>query len=213
MLRKILTAACFIFVFNLSYANNENPVEMLNNTIVKTQDLMIKDTKLYQSNPYKLLELINEKIMPIVDPKIIAQLVVGSDKWNKATESEQNEFVKYATEMLTFMYAKNVAYAGKYKMILFNFDNNDWENKKLIVVNGKIINNSNDQSSDFSIKMFRKNIEDGWKIYDFDISGVSVLETYKQQFAEYKSVPKMTKAAIKVTDRIKKKNYPNLVNK
>jgi phospholipid transport system substrate-binding protein len=111
------------------------------------------------------------------------------------------------------MYAKNVAYAGKYRITLFPFnkDDNSWQKKPIVVVNGKITNIDNNQSSDFAIKMFQK---DGkWHIYDFDVAGVSILRTYQQQFEPYANVAEMTKAAEKVTTRIKKKNYPKLLDK
>lgn len=191
----------------------ENPVNMLNNTIVKTQDDLIRNATEYSKDPYKLLALVDQKIIPIVSPKVIAQLIVGTKKWKAASADDQKAFITSATEMLTFMYAKNVAYAGKYKMTLFDFDkdNNSWQKKPIIVVNGKITNIDNNKSSDFSIKMFKKN--DKWHIYDFDVAAVSILRAYKEQFKSYASVSDMIKAANKVTTRIKKKNYPKLLDK
>ncbi|MDE4969648.1 ABC transporter substrate-binding protein, partial [Francisella tularensis] len=90
------------------------------------------------------------------------------------------------------MYAKNVAYAGKYKLPLFPLNKNDtsWENKPIVIVNGKITNIDKDQSSDFAVKMFQK---DGkWHVYDFAVAGVSILRTYQQQFAPYPNVVEMT---------------------
>ncbi|MDE4940439.1 ABC transporter substrate-binding protein, partial [Francisella tularensis subsp. holarctica] len=42
-------------------------------------------------------------------------------------------------------------------------------------------------------------------VYDFDVAGVSILRTYQQQFAQYPNVVEMTKAAEKVTTKIKEK--------
>ncbi|QLE79558.1 ABC transporter substrate-binding protein [Francisella sp. Scap27] len=213
MFRK-LVALFTILTLGISSAwAIENPVNMLNNTIVKTQDDLIKNATEYSKDPYKLLALVDQKIIPIVSPKVIAQLIVGTKKWKAASADDQKAFITSATEMLTFMYAKNVAYAGKYKMTLFDFDkdNNSWQKKPIIVVNGKITNIDNNKSSDFSIKMFKKN--DKWHIYDFDVAGVSILRTYKEQFKSYASVSDMIKAANKVTTRIKKKNYPKLLDK
>ncbi len=191
----------------------ENPVDMLNRTIVKTQDKLIKNAEEYKQDPYKLLRLVDAEIIPIVAPKVIAQLVVGTPKWKQATPEEQKQFIRSATEMLAFMYAKNVAYAGKYKLTLFPFnkDDNSWEKKPIVVVNGKITNIDNNQSSDFAVKMFQK--DNQWHIYDFDVAGVSILRTYQQQFAAYKTVPEMTEAAKKVTQKIKEKTYPKLLDK
>lgn len=213
MLRKI-SILFMIMVLTISSAwAIENPVDMLNRTIVKTQDKLIKNAEEYKQDPYKLLRLVDVEIIPIVAPKVIAQLVVGTPKWKQATPEEQKQFIRSATEMLAFMYAKNVAYAGKYRLTLFPFnkDDNSWEKKPIVVVNGKITNIDNNQSSDFAVKMFQK--DNQWHIYDFDVAGVSILRTYQQQFAAYKTVPEMTEAAQKVTQKIKEKTYPKLLDK
>ncbi len=208
----VLFIMFFISIFSTAYAATiQNPVDMLENSMVSTQDEMVKNTDMYQKDPYALLELINKNIIPIVDEKVIAQLVVSPDKWNKATPEEQKEFIKDATEMLVFLYAKNVAYAGKYKIALFPFTDDSWKNKSIVVVNGKVINNTNNQSSDFSVKLFKKKDGSGWSVYDFNVAGISVVETYKQQFAGYDTVPEMTQAIIKTTDKMKQKSYPELL--
>ncbi|QIV95474.1 ABC transporter substrate-binding protein [Allofrancisella inopinata] len=213
MLRKfMILMALLAITMSSAWAAIENPVDMLNNTIVKTQDKLIKNAAEYKQDPYKLLGLVDKEIIPIVAPKVVAQLVVGTAKWKKATPEEQKDFIHSATEMLTFMYAKNVAYAGKYKISLFPFNKDDssWQKKAIVVVNGKITNIDNNQSSDFAVKMFQK---DGkWHIYDFDVAGVSILKAYQEQFAPYATVPEMTKAAERVTTNIKKKNYPKLLD-
>ncbi|MEY8701590.1 phospholipid-binding protein MlaC [Francisella philomiragia] len=213
MLRKI-SILFIIMALTISSAwAIENPVDMLNRTIVQTQDKLIKNADEYKQDPYKLLRLVDAEIIPIVAPKVIAQLVVGTPKWKQATPEEQKQFIRSATEMLAFMYAKNVAYAGKYRLTLFPFnkDDNSWEKKPIVVVNGKITNIDNNQSSDFAVKMFQK--DNQWHIYDFDVAGVSILRTYQQQFAAYKTVPEMTEAAQKVTHKIKEKTYPKLLDK
>ncbi len=213
MLRKISILFVIMVVTISSAWAIENPVDMLNRTIVKTQDKLIKNADEYKQDPYKLLRLVDAEIIPIVAPKVIAQLVVGTPKWKQATPEEQKQFIRSATEMLAFMYTKNVAYAGKYRLTLFPFnkDDNSWEKKPIVVVNGKITNIDNNQSSEFAVKMFQK--DNQWHIYDFDVAGVSILRTYQQQFAAYKTVPEMTEAAQKVTQKIKEKTYPKLLNK
>ena len=213
MLRKISFSLLFLIIAISSAWAIQNPVDMLNKTIVTTQDNLMKNSSEYQKDPYKLLALVDKKIIPIVSLDVIAQLMVGTSKWKEATSQEQKAFIKSATEMLTFMYAKNVAAAGKYKLSLTPFDSNNtsWKNKKIVVVNGKITNIGNNQSSDFAVKMFNK--DNKWHIYDFNIAGVSILNTYKQQFTSFKTVPEMTKAAEKVTLRVKTKNYPKMLDK
>ncbi|GAB4224091.1 MAG: ABC transporter substrate-binding protein [Francisella sp.] len=191
----------------------ENPVDMLNGTMVKTQEEFVKNADEYEKDPYKLLSVVDSDIVPLIAAHEVAQLVVGSSKWKQATPEEQKKFINSAGEMLAFMYMKNIAGAGKFKITLFPFNKDDtnWQNKTIVVVNGKITNIDSNKSSDFAVKMFQK---DGkWHIYDFDIAGVSILKTYQQQFAPYKNVADMIKAAEKLTNDIKKKSYPKLLNK
>jgi phospholipid transport system substrate-binding protein len=213
MLRKISFILLSLLIAISSAWAIQNPVDMLNKTIVVTQDKLMKSSKMYQEDPYKLLALVDQKIIPAVDPSVVAQVIVGTKKWSASTPKDQKAFIKSATEMLTFMYAKNVASAGKYKLTLFPFDseNTSWQKKNIVVVNGKITNIDNNQSSDFAVKMFKKN--DQWHIYDFDVAGVSILRTYQEQFASFKTVADMTKASEKVTHKIKEKSYPKILDK
>lgn len=249
MLRKISFSLLFLVMTVSTVWAIQNPVTMLNKTIVATQDDLIKNASEYQKDPYKLLALVDQKIIPIVSPEVLAQVIVGTKKWNDAgkeqtrqiraevkkqlgkdaneiniekevnsrvlvlKEQEQKKFIKSATEMLTFMYAKNVASAGKYKLTLFPFDsaNTSWKARNIVIVNGRITNTDNNQSSDFAVKMFKKNNQ--WHIYDFDVAGVSILRTYQAQFESFKNVAEMIKSSEKVTLKIKTKYYPKMLNK
>ena len=212
MLRKI-TIFISLILLTLSCAwAIDNPVTMLNNSMVATQNNIVKNSEKYQQDPYALLALVQKNVLPVVNTQVIAQLIVGAPKWKAATPKVREEFIESATQMITFMYAKNIASAGKYQVTLIPFNPRDdsWKSKKLVTVNGKITNIDSQQNSDLSIKLFKKNNK--WFAYDFNVAGVSILKTYQQQFVPYKTVSEMVIAANKVTDRIKKKNYPKLLN-
>lgn len=212
MLRKLNTLIFLLLTFFYAFAdetNAGNPVDLLNKTVVSTQDELIENSAEYQKDPYKLLELIKQNIVPIVAADVVAQIVVDSDKWNKATPEEKKEFIDLTTEMLTFTYAKNVAYAGRYKVTLYPFTSDEWKIKAVAIVNGKITNTNNGQSSELAIKLFKK--DNQWKIYDINVAGVSILETYKPQFKSYKNVAEMNEAVKKTIQKIKEKSYPELL--
>ncbi|MDE5028359.1 ABC transporter substrate-binding protein, partial [Francisella tularensis subsp. holarctica] len=75
----------------------------------------------------------------------------------------------------------------------FNKNDRSWVYIPIVIVNGKITNIDNVQSSDFAVKMFQ--IDGKWHVYDFDVAGLSILRTDQQQFAPYQNVVEMTKAA------------------
>jgi len=187
-----------------------NPVTKLENTIVQTQDNLIKNSEVYINNPDKLLQVIKADIVPLIDTKIIAQMVIGQERWKKATIQEQDVLISEATQMLTFMYVNNVAYSGKYSINLFKFKSDGWKSKRLVVVNGKITNNDSKQSSDFAISLFKTKDNTDWKIYNFSISGVSVLDTYKKQFKKYSTVADVNVAIKDIIQNIKDKRAGDL---
>ncbi|MDE5014433.1 ABC transporter substrate-binding protein, partial [Francisella tularensis subsp. holarctica] len=64
MLRKIsIFLSLIIFMVSSAWAI-ENPVDMLNRTIVNTQDKLIKNANEYKKDPYKLLRLVAREIIP-----------------------------------------------------------------------------------------------------------------------------------------------------
>ena len=209
-MRKILIFICLILSFSSVFANQQkilNPVDMLNQNMVVTQNKIIKNTDKYKKNPHLLFKLLHSKIAPLMASNIIAQLVIGSEKWKNATKAEQQSFVKLATEMMILLYESNVANSGAYKIVLYPFTDNSWKNKNVIIVNGKIINTINNSSSDLSINLFKNKKTSKWMIYNFNIAGVGILQTYQQQFAKYKSVIEANKAMQKIINKMKKKGF------
>ncbi|WP_119344450.1 MlaC/ttg2D family ABC transporter substrate-binding protein [Facilibium subflavum] len=172
---------------------DSDPITMLNDSIVTTQNLLVKESKMLSKNPKKLLEIIDQQVMPVLATDIIAQLLVGK-RWKKASHAQQKAFINLMKKTLVDTYATNVAQAGKYKIKIYPFLDNSWKKKQIIIANGKIINIEKDNSgADLSIYLL-KDKKGRWKVYDVSISGVSILNNLKEQFANYKTLNDINKA-------------------
>ncbi|WP_440616064.1 MlaC/ttg2D family ABC transporter substrate-binding protein [Cysteiniphilum sp. 6C5] len=186
-----------------------DPVTLLQKSIVETQKTLIQSKKQLSQNPKKLIQLINTHVMPLLATNIIAQLLVGKERWQAAAKAEKEKFITEITQMLAYSYAENIAQAGNYDIQIFPFSNDSWQGQRLIVVTGKIINLQNQSSSDLSIKMLNEASKDTkqakWKIYDLAVAGVSILDNFKAQFKDYKTLKDINLA-------IEKKNN-ELINK
>ena len=171
----------------VSNIQNQSPYDILDAAIVKTQNSLIKNKKEYQQNPEKILKLVKSDIMPALAIDVIAQLVVGRDKWNKATKSQQQMFIDNLAKMLVYTYSSSVSLAGQYKINLIPFTNDSWQNEKIIVINGVLSKNGDvNNGSRITFNMLNQNA--AWKVYDITVEGVSVLKTYQAQFKDYKSL-------------------------
>ncbi|GGF88014.1 MULTISPECIES: MlaC/ttg2D family ABC transporter substrate-binding protein [Cysteiniphilum] len=189
-------------------AINTDPVALLQKSIVETQKTLIKSKNELSKNPKELIQLIDTHVMPLLATNIIAQLLVGKGRWQAADKTEQQKFITEITQMLAYSYAENIAQAGNYDIQIFPFSNNSWQGQRLIVVTGKIINLQNQSSSDLSIKMLNEAGKDAaakWKIYDLSVAGVSILDNFRAQFKDYKTLKDINLA-------IEKKNN-ELINK
>lgn len=188
--------------------DNNNPIDMLNSSIVTTQKLLIKDKDRYTQHPEELFQLISHNIIPVVATKVIAQMLIGRERWQKADDTQQQIFIRQLIKMLTYSYATNVAQAGHYKIKLVDFANDSWQKENLVVVSGSIINLQKDYSSDLRIFLL-KDRQGQWKVYDLSVAGVSILDNYKAQFkseySKYNSLAEINQSIEKQNAKLKNK--------
>ncbi|WP_395946725.1 phospholipid-binding protein MlaC [Caedibacter taeniospiralis] len=184
-----------------------DPVQLLQNSIVDTQKTLIQNKDQLKKDPQALVQLIDTRVMPLLASDIIAQLLVGKARWQAATEAEQQKFITEITQMLAYSYIENIAQAGNYAIQIFPFSNDSWKEQRLVVVTGKITNLQNNSASDMSIKMLKTSVKKSslntapqWKIYDLSVAGVSILDNFKAQFQDYKTLKDINLA-------IEKKNH------
>ena len=188
--------------------DGNNPIDMLKNSIVTTQKLLIKDKDRYTQHPEELFQLISHNVIPVVATKVIAEMLIGRERWRKADDTQQQIFIRQLIKMLTYSYATNVAQAGHYKIKLFSFANDSWEKEHLVVVSGSIINLQKDYSSDLRIFLL-KDRQGQWKVYDLSVAGVSILDNYKAQFkseySKYNSLAEINQSIEKQNAKLKNK--------
>lgn len=188
--------------------DSNNPIDMLNSSIVTTQKLLIKDKDRYTQHPEELFQLISHNIIPVVATKVIAQMLIGRERWRKADDTQQQVFIRQLIKMLTYSYATNVAQAGHYKIKLVDFANDSWQKENLVVVSGSIINLQKDYSSDLRIFLL-KDRQGQWKVYDLSVAGVSILDNYKAQFkseySKYNSLAEINQSIEKQNAKLKNK--------
>ena len=186
--------------------NNEDPVSLLNSSIVKTQNLLIQNSKQLSDHPKKLLKLIKENVSPLLANNIIAQLLIGKERWRSAPKTELQKFINELTQMLVCSYAANVAQAGHYKIEIYKFANDSWKAKRIIVVRGTITNlNKPNSNSSININMLKEK-SGQWKIYDLSVAGVSILDNYKAQFKDYKTLKDINNALEKKNAQLSDQN-------
>lgn len=152
-----------------------SPVDMLKTTT----DQMLGALKHTQNrNSQALYSLVQRILLPHIDLDIMSEQVVGG-AWAKATPAQRAEFKQQFTLFVTRTYSTALASYSNEKVRFFPIRGGMNGNKVQV-------NSSVDQANGQSLAVsYRLLLEQGqWKVYDFSVEGVSLVQNYRSQFAE-----------------------------
>jgi phospholipid transport system substrate-binding protein len=137
-----------------------------------------QDKALQEGDKQKALALAEQKILPHVDFRYMTQLALGRN-WRDATPAQRDKVVEGFRGMLIRTYSNQIgSYRGQ-KMVVkpTHLAPGDTD---ATVRNSFVSPGRPPVEVDYSMEK----TADGWKIYDIVIDGVSLVATYRSQFAQ-----------------------------
>lgn len=174
---KLLVFIFCITLVHLIYAQ-ASPIPMLEeiaNKIITT----LKENKTHLKNdPTIIQNAVQRYLLPYIDVSGMSRSVLGRQIWQQTSSSERQQFSKEFTQLVIRTYARPLTeYTDetiKFLPIKTSLDN------KFLRVNSIIIR-SRGQNIALNYSLVAKN--DTWKIYDFSVEGISLLQSFRSQFA------------------------------
>ncbi len=131
-----------------------------------------------QPDPERVIAIVNERVMPVVNFSRMTALSVGR-YWNQATAEQKQQLMDSFRELLVLTYSEAVTYApeatiqvrpGRY---LPTDDD---------VVVRTLLQRPSKEPIPIDYRMQRT--ASGWKVYDFNVLGLWMVEHYRAQFAQ-----------------------------
>lgn len=177
VLKSILLCTCLILSQVISAQTSPVPVlERTANAIIAT----LKENKPnLKSNPNIIYKAVEANLLPIVDVSGMSRSVLGRQAWNKATEAEKAQFSKAFTTLVIKTYSTPLAeYSDETVQFL---PIRGAINDRFMRVNSVIVR-SEGRNIPLSYSLVSKDGE--WKIYDISVEGVSLLQSFRSQFAQ-----------------------------
>jgi phospholipid transport system substrate-binding protein len=117
-----------------------------------------------------------EIITPMFNFSLMSKLTLGKKHWPGFTKEQKERFTELFTKRLKDSYLD--------KMMLYTDEKIEY--KKSVQVGKKVqiptILTSKDNKISMLYKLYKS--KQGWKIYDIEIQGVSLISTYRSQFDE-----------------------------
>ena len=172
---KILISTFLLFT-TLSFAMTQGEIKTeMSNKIDKVL-LILKDSKL--SKDEKAKEIIS--IMThVFDYDLMSRLSLGST-WKEISEKQKSEFSTLFTKKLKDSYIEKL---DLYTDELVEILGVEQTKKTRIELKTQLI--GKDAKHDIIYKFYKKKNEDNWLIYDVDLIGVSIIQTYRKQFSGF----------------------------
>lgn len=172
MFKKLFLIACLmssLFAFekeNIQKQMSENIHQVLN---------ILKNTNISKTEK-------NDKIIKIIDKSfdynIMSMLVLGRT-WKTISSEQRENFSNIFIKRLKESYIDKLELYNDQKIKI----NDLKENKSRLVLNTILIGKKENYPIDYKFYENRKNNQ--WYVYDVNILGVSIIQTYRKQFDEY----------------------------
>lgn len=123
-------------------------------------------------------KLRNERIIDVITPtfdyQTMAKLSLGKKHWPSLTQAEQETFSVLFIKRLQASYLEKLDIYTDEKVL---YGEAEQKGNKVYMPTTLV---SSDSRIEMLYKLYRT--QDGWKIYDVEIGGVSVIQTYRSQF-------------------------------
>jgi phospholipid transport system substrate-binding protein len=163
-----------------AYADNSNPTVMLESVADQVIASLKANKANLKTNPTLVYSLANKIIVPHADLTEMSQRVLPPHTWNSASVSQRNQFKQQFTSLLVRTYASALAdYTDQ--TIRFYPIRGGYEGKDAIRVDSQIVRNDGPPVS-VNYRLVLEGTD--WKLYDLIVEGVSLLESFRSQFAD-----------------------------
>ncbi len=162
---------CVLLLASPTLADSPDEVRQLLKVKIDAVIVLIQDQTVEKTHRN---ELIIDIISPLFDYQTMAKLSLGKKHWPTLSQEQQVSFSNLFSNRLQDSYLEKLDLYSDEKIIY----GEQQEKGKQVNVPTTLI--SKDSKIGMVYKFYRS--AEGWKIYDVEIGGVSVIQTYRSQF-------------------------------
>lgn len=172
---------CFILAMGLSghALAQEAPDVLVKRVTKEVMDAARTDKAIKSGDRQRIRQVVEEKILPHLDFERTTALTTGR-YWREATPEQKKRLIDEYRALLMHTYAGAMSQINdqklEYKPLRMSPDDTEAE------VRFQVRMPRRDEPVQVSYRMVKK--PDGWKIYDVNVLGVWLIETYKGSFAQ-----------------------------
>lgn len=152
------------------------PDVLAKNTTNDVLRIVKQDKDIKSGNNKKILDLVEQKILPNFDFRQMAQLAVGKN-WSKATPEQQESLVSEFRTMLVRTYSASLSSVADYRIEFKPLKAAPAETD--VTVNTEV---TKPGAPPIPIDYRMEKKDTGWKVYDVLVDNVSMVTVYRNSF-------------------------------
>jgi phospholipid transport system substrate-binding protein len=179
MLRKTLLVLCatsFIAVAAQASAQ-EAPDKMVQRVTEEVMTIVQSDKNIQGGDRNRIRQVINDKILPNLDFERTTSLAMGR-YWRDATPEQKQQVEKEFRALLIYTYSGAMTLIRDQKITYEPFRADPAATDVEVFAHA---NTSQGQQVRFGYRLIKN--PDGWKVYDVNVLGAWLIQTYKDSFA------------------------------
>lgn len=183
MLKRLLQSftAVLIMLVGLTQAQADNAPLTLMQTVASQTLAFLHQHKSELQGPKGdeiIHSMVDRVLVPHIDAYRMAGAVVGRQYWTTATQAQKDEFITQFKTLVISTYSS--ALASYDDDIVQFYPLRTDPSASTVQVRSKIVRKTGQQIA-INYNMIKDNNQ--WLIYDFSIEGISMIESYRSQFA------------------------------
>ncbi|MFZ6675322.1 MlaC/ttg2D family ABC transporter substrate-binding protein [Undibacterium sp. Xuan67W] len=160
----------------VSMAADEAPDQLVKRLSQEIMDIAKSDKDIQAGNQKRVFDLVEGKILPFVDFQRMTSLAAGKS-WREATPDQQKQLISEFRSLLIFTYSGAISQIKDQRLEFkpFRAAAEDTE----VEVRSQVIQ-KNGEALQLNYRL--EKLATGWKIYDINVLGAWLVETYKGTF-------------------------------
>lgn len=176
----LITASALMLGAPLSHAADEAPDVLIRRLSVDVLDTIKADKSLQNGDVSKIMTLVDSKIMPNVDFHRMTASAAGP-AWRRASPEQQKRLQEEFKTLLVRTYAGALSQVNDQEIVMKRLRASP--DDKELVVRTEIRGHGEPIQLDYRLEK-TPGQGAGWKIYDLNVLGVWLVDTYRGQFTQ-----------------------------
>ena len=179
-MRRALVFLLGLFLsFAVLAADAESPDQLVKKVSDRILQLIKANKEEYNRDPHKLYAMVDREVLPYFDFRVMSRSVLGR-YWKDATYEQREKFVKEFRDLLVRTYATALLKYTNQELRILPFRASAED--KTVLVKSEIVQGGGAPNIAMNYSFYRS--DEGWKIYDVAIEGVSLVTNYRSAYAE-----------------------------